>query len=172
MAYLLPEQKRMENFSEAYVRALAASQGLSVGRDEDDYDSVDLTLSAKGSVMHGGVAGAAASPRVLMQLKCTFEYAVKDGELSYPLPIKNYDDLRQSPTFPPRILVVVVVPRDWTDRLVWSPDELVARRSAVWCSLRGRAPTTNKKSVTVKLCDAVSPDELTRILYLAAEGLL
>lgn len=46
-----------------------------------------------------------------MQLKCTHTDTGDGDHLTYPLKLKNYDDLRAE-TIVPRILVVVSVPED------------------------------------------------------------
>ncbi len=51
----------MEALSRAYVSAIAAHAGYTVGRPEPDRDSVDLSLSA----------GGAMRPQIDIQLKAT-----------------------------------------------------------------------------------------------------
>ena len=131
-----------EQFSIAYVRALAAVAGVKVWHTDVDDESVDMTLERTG----GG------SPRVDLQLKYTADPVPLAGDLPFTLKLKNYDDLRAE-TIAPRFLVVLFVPRDSTDWLALSmpPDQLVLRRCALWTSLQRETPTTNEVSVTVRL---------------------
>src|SRR4051812_4894837 len=98
----MTENNQKEQFSIAYIRALAAVLGLKVTREEVDDDSVDVTL-----LRTGGTA-----PKLDIQLKCSG--AIQKMELDFPfrLTIKNYDDLRRR-TMVPRILVVLEVPTDF-----------------------------------------------------------
>ena len=67
----------------------------------------------------------------------------------FPLPRKNYDDLRSIGTVP-LILIVVVLPGDSVESwLNQSEDELCMRRCGYWLSLEGRADAGNVSTVTV-----------------------
>src|SRR3954454_9711632 len=96
--------QRKEQFSHAYVRAVASVAGYTVYKPEVDDDSVDLGLAAKGR------GDTIRSPRLEMQLKCTAQNVVRTAHVGFELNKKNYDDLRGSDLLVPRILVVVVVP--------------------------------------------------------------
>ncbi|MCX4245707.1 DUF4365 domain-containing protein [Paraliomyxa miuraensis] len=159
----------MERFSEAYLRALAAAEGLSVVREEDDVDGVDFMVAARGLL--GPAAGRVLrrSPRLAIQLKCSQRHQPVDGVLEHDLPVKNYDELRSRRYAIPRILVVVCVPPDWAQRLTWSVDALTLRRVAFWASLVGLPATTNRRTCRVELRSPLYPGELTRILHVVAQ---
>lgn len=159
----------MERFSEAYVRALAAAEGLSVVREEDDVDGIDLTSVARGLVEHDGRRGARRSPRLAIQLKCSHRHRPVDGALQHDLPVKNYDELRYRGHAQQRVLVVVCVPTDWEQRLTWSPEALVLRHAAFWTSLVGQPPTQNRRTCRVVLRNPLCPGELTRMLFVIAQ---
>lgn len=165
----LPDAQRQENFSLAYVRAIAAERGFSVHRPEDDYDSIDLVITARGSVTFDGRTSKPTSPSLALQVKCTFAKKPKDGQLKYPLPVKNYNDLRDPGRILPAILVVLHVPERWSQRLSWTEKSLIMRRCAYWKNLRGEPATTNQDNITIKLTDLFSPIEMTRLMFLAAE---
>jgi hypothetical protein len=61
----------MESFSEAYLRAMAARQGLTVTREGHDVDGLDVVIAAHGYVEHEGRRGGHQSPRLGVQLKCS-----------------------------------------------------------------------------------------------------
>lgn len=111
---------QMEQFSRAYVHAVASAAGFNVfPPSEIDDDSVDVTIADKGP------RGTIRSPRLDVQLKCT------QGEPTFvdPLPfelkkLKNYDDLRHSDYMVPRILVDLYVPDDVTTWVAHSEQEL------------------------------------------------
>lgn len=137
-----PEQQ-LEQFSRAYVRAVAAVAGFTVYEPEVDDDSIDLSLAARGGL------GSLRSPRLDLQLKGTGRDLLRDDGVHYPLKIKNYQDLRGRNLLVPRILVVVVVPPEVDDWLSQSEEELSLRRCGYWLSLRQHEPKPNTSSVTV-----------------------
>lgn len=130
-----------EQFSIAYVRAIAAVAGVKVLRTDVDDDSVDIGLERAGG----------CAPKLDIQLKCTAEPLPENGDISFPLKLKNYDDLRR-PTVAPRWLVTLFVPPSCREWLVIgeSPIEMLLRRCAWWTSLDGQPVVDNTSSVTVK----------------------
>ncbi len=123
--------QRKEQFSMAYVRAVASVAGCDLSRYEVDDDSVDLFVKAR-------VAGSTLrSARLDVQLKCTAQDVVRQEALHYPLKQKNYDELIGVDHCIPRILVVVVVPQDLDQWLDQSEEALILRRCGYWYSLSG-----------------------------------
>lgn len=155
----LAQQK--EQFSVAYLRAVAAAAGVTLSRADVDDDSIDW-----GVVAPGGAGALPARPRVELQLKCTSQDVMHQDHLAYALPLKNYNDLRLIDLVVPRILVVVVVPDAVADWLVQTEDQLVVRRCAYWVSLRGRPDVDNEHSVTVHVPrqQILRPESLQEIL--------
>ena len=151
--------QRKEQFSRAFIHAIATLAGFGISKPEVDFDSVDLIIAARGSET------TSRRPRVELQIKCTH---VDDGHsehLAYDLKIKNYDDLRAD-TIVPRILVVVLVPEDVDSWLHVTDEEMCLRRRAYWHSLAGSPETTNDTTVTIHLSrDAsFSPDSLREMM--------
>lgn len=155
-----------EQFSQAYVQAVAAVAGYNWSQPSVDDDSVDLTLAAKG----GG--GITRSPKLDLQLKCHALATPAESCFSFALKIKNYEDLRGDNVQVPRILVIVLVPDDVTDWLNHTEEEVALRRSGYWVSLRGDPPTTNTAtvSVTVSRSQQFSPDGLRGIMQRIESG--
>ena len=138
---------RKEQFSEAYVKAIAAVAGCAWAKPSVDDDSIDLTLSRRR--MPGG--GARQAPKLDVQLKCHAADMPADGDdLSFELSPKNYDDLRDPSVCSPRILVIVLVPADIAGWIEQTEAELVLRRCAYWLSLRG-LPEGKPSGKTVRL---------------------
>ena len=92
----LDQQK--EQFSNAFLHAIAAVSECSVSKPNVDDDSVDWTLLKR----------IQRRRRIDLQLKCTgsAETVTQNG-ISFGLKKKNYDDLRLVDLVVPRILVVV-----------------------------------------------------------------
>ena len=137
---LLTPQDQKEALSRAYVQAVAARAGYTTMQPEIDRDSVDLTISAGGEMR----------PRIDLQLKATTRLNAMDGQFSYELPIKNYNDLR-APTQTPRLLVVLDMPSEEELWMTCSSEELVLRRSVYWASLREQRETDNTTSATIQI---------------------
>jgi len=137
---LLDEPGKQEGLSCAYVQAVAASAGYVTKVPDVDRDSVDVTISAGGRMR----------PSLDLQLKATINLRALGDGYSFPLPIKNYNDLRAE-TQTPRILVVLDMPTEREHWLSVSVDELIIRKSAYWMSLRGLDESTNTTSVTVHI---------------------
>lgn len=137
--------QRKEQFSHAYLRAVASVAGFSLAEPAVDDDSIDLIIAQRG----GG--GTVRSPRVEVQLKCTERPVPQNGILSYPLKLKNYDDLRDANVLVPRILVVLFVPDNLTDWVEHTEQQMLVRHCAYWVSLRNLPATPNTTSVNVQI---------------------
>ncbi len=135
--------QRQEQFSKAYVQAVAATAGYSCTTPVVDDDSVDVTIAARGA------RGTIRSPRLDVQVKSWTVPKVIADDLHYPLAIKNYNDLRHEDYLVPRMLIVVVMPANLDEWVELSHPETTVRRCGYWTSLRGMGPTMNTDSVTV-----------------------
>jgi len=133
---MMDESIQKEQFSHAFIRAVASAAGCAADRPEVDRDSVDLMLRGYAT-------------RLDLQLKCTAREVLHGDEIRLPLKLKNYDDLRPENVLVPRILVVVLVPRDAEEWLEQSEEEMLVRHCAYWRSLRGLPDTENEVSVTL-----------------------
>ncbi|WP_422102693.1 DUF4365 domain-containing protein [Vreelandella sp.] len=148
-----------ERFSAAYVKLMCAAAKINYSEPKTDNESVDLELIGK------GFQGKWKKPRILAQLKCTSNYNYVDmvnQELSYPLSLKNYNDLRESDDLP-KILIVVFCPKNHTEWVQYSALQSKIRFSGYWVSLEGAPEVNNKKTVTVKVPFAQAFNNLTLI---------
>jgi hypothetical protein len=129
-----------EQFSDAFLHAIAAVSECACCKPSVDDDSIDWTLSKV-------IAGR---PKLDIQLKCTADIP-NDAFLTFVLKKKNYDDLRLTSILVPRVLVVVTVPPNVNDWITSDPDELILRHRAFWYSLRGQPETANATAVTLQI---------------------
>jgi hypothetical protein len=129
-----------EQFSDAFLHAIAAVSECACCKPSVDDDSVDWTIS---KVIHG-------RPKLDVQLKCTAE-APTEVSLPFDLKKKNYDDLRITNVLVPRLLVVVIVPAMVETWLLCEDHQLVLRYRAVWYSLRGLPDSDNTTSVRLQI---------------------
>ncbi|MXZ24680.1 MAG: DUF4365 domain-containing protein [Caldilineaceae bacterium SB0665_bin_21] len=153
---------RMEQRSLAVIRAVAADAGYLVDRPEVDEDSVDGVLRAD----------FGRRPRIEFQAKSTSRDIRKGDSLHYPLPIKNYNELRLDECWLPRILIVVLMPSVTEPWLSQSEDKLCLDSSAYWLSLAGMPQVSNTSTVTVYVptANGFDREQLDALMVRAEEG--
>jgi hypothetical protein len=152
---------RKARFSLAYIGAVAAHAGYQVTEPHVDKDSVDgLLMGQKGR-----------RPIISFQAKATGRDVLKDDHVAFPLPLKNYNDLRAD-TLTPRLLIVVVLPDQHDEWLMHSEDELRLRRCGYYLSLSGRPKSDNATTVTVHLLrkSVFTSDQLSALMGRAEIG--
>lgn len=132
---------QQEQFSDAFLMAVAAAAGCAISRPFPDNDSIDWTLSCRLS----------RRPKLDVQLKSTIFQKEVGGDIRYRLKIKNYNDLILEDLVAPRILVLVTVPRNVEDWLTMTPQSLLLRNTAYWASLAGQPKTRSTKACTVTI---------------------
>jgi hypothetical protein len=140
----MTEEQQKEQFSIAYVRAVAATARVNIYRLEVDEDSIDIGFSVK------SVAGRPQSPKLDAQLKCVSDLAGDATVFRYPLKAKNYNELVGG-HYIPKILVVVLVPPQPNDWIAQGTDQMSLRRCGYWVSLRELSGSTNSSAVTVEI---------------------
>ncbi len=160
--------QQQEQFSRAYIHTIASVAGFTIYTPLVDDDSVDLGIAQKGG------RGTIRSPRLEMQLKCTYSHKLVSSlpHFNYPLKRKNYDDLRIPNLMIPRILVVVRVPEDITYWLRHHSEQRQSLRyGGYWLSLRGM-PETNQNTITVSLprSQQFTVDALQGIMQRLSQG--
>jgi len=152
---------QMEQLSISYVRAVAAIAGFQVNLPVPDIDSVDGVISSTTN----------RRPKIDFQAKATTQDRLRDGVVRFPLPVKNYNDLRAD-TISPRILIVLLMPSSPLDWAVQTEEELCMRHCAYWHSLEGQPETSNSVSVTVHLPthNILSVNQLTDLMNRVNRG--
>jgi len=139
--------QQKEQFSYAYIYAVAASAGYSfqIAARPLDFDGIDIILAG------GMVRGIIRYPRLELQVKCTSRDVIGQEAIRYPLEVKNYNDLKVENIQTPRLLILVVVPDNLDNWLIQSQQELCLKYSGYWVSLRGQPPTQNQTTVTISI---------------------
>jgi hypothetical protein len=132
---------RQEQFSNAFVQAVAAVAGCAAAKPSVDNDSIDWTLSNR----------LPRRPKLDIQLKCTVNDGGTENVIRFPLLIKNYNELILTYLSNPRIMVLVVVPQQIGDWIEQQPEQLALRRCAYWVSLLGLEESDNETTVTVQV---------------------
>ncbi len=140
MANLMDLNTQKSRFSLSYIEAIASHAGFQVEEVKVDRDSVDGTLKSD----------FGKRPRVEFQAKATARDVVRDNHIHFPLPVKNYNDLRIE-AINPRILIVLVMPQEIPQWVEQTTQELCLRHCAYWISLIRQPETSNDHNVTVRL---------------------
>ena len=159
---LLTNNNITAELSYAYLHAVAAQCGMgcSWGNRHDDGVGVDATLRVREDFGAGAIL---SSFTIDVQLKSTIQpLAFNDQKYSYPLSVKNYNELRDTNCSPLKFLVVLMLPADHNQWLEVSKDQLIARRCAYWLSLHGAPTTTNDTNQTVYIPETniLTPESL------------
>jgi hypothetical protein len=158
--------QRKEQFSAAFLRAVASVAGYTLAKPEVDDDSIDWIIASKAA------AGLTRRPRVEVQMKCSARDLIKGDFLHFPLEIKNYNDLRDTNILVPRVLVVMTVPNALNEWLTQSDTEIAMRHCGYWMSLRGMATVPNTANVMVRIpCEQMfTPAALSDIMSIINAG--
>ena len=114
---LLTNADQKEQLSLVYVKTLAAGAGFSTSEPDLDRDSVDLRIQA----------GGRFRPALDLQLKAMTKLGPEqNGCRSFPLRIKNYNDLRiETQTL--QLLTVLELLQDKSRWMKVTPEELILR---------------------------------------------
>lgn len=144
-AGLAPHTMRMEQFNKAYVHAIASAAGYTTAKPEIDDDSIDIFIRSRAK------HGPRKAPQIDAQLKATADFNIVGNEFKFDLSPKNYDDLRDDDVITPRILIVMLVPRDALEWVTCDDDGITLQKRAYWLSLKGLKPKSNTTSIRVSL---------------------
>lgn len=159
------ESIRMEDVSEAYVRALCAVNGYSITKSNHDNDGYDIVIECKGQVASDSLR---YSPMVQVQLKASYAKITEhpDGSITYPLEVKNYRWLIDPKRMIPIILVVFRMHQNDSLWVEHTNDWLKITKCAYWISLRGRSDTQNTSTinVTIPATNILTQDSLKDIM--------
>ena len=143
------DNQSKEEVSCVCVNLVAAVAGYEFQRAErlSDSDGVDGTIIALGT------KGGRRRPRFDVQIKSTSKdiLNINNEYISYPLKVKNYEELRDENVQAPQILILVLLPNDKNKVFQQSEEGININCSIYWISLRGYPPTTNEYTVTVRL---------------------
>lgn len=158
--------KQKEQFSIAFVNAIAAQAGLNNAQLAVDDDSVDLMLVGK------GFDGLVRNPQLQLQLKCTSQDLIHSNKIKFPLSKKNYDDLRGDDLICPRYLVVLMIPENVEEWVGLGDNEIILRNSCYWASLRDSPESDNTSKVTVEIPveQKLTKETLVELMVCASKG--
>lgn len=175
-AYEYNIEKRQEQFSVAYIKAIASAAGYKVSPlNPMDEDSEDIQIHQRRNDYDDDRPFYSI---LRVQAKCTTVQPSDDGFLHFRLPLKNYDDLRPI-TGDPFLLMVLCIPSQ--DESDWLKEEnlyMVLYNKAYWFSLRGadRIPDNDtprkdrKKTILIPTSQLLDVNGLVTIMDMLADG--
>jgi Domain of unknown function (DUF4365) len=141
MAITTSENDIKERLSVAYVTAVAAGAGCQVAKLDIDKTSIDAIVRP--------VSGA--NSQINLQLKATAKGLAVAEQIKISLPVKNYDDLRDTSGVVPHYLVVLELPREPERWLRVSQSELAISGVAYYGNLFGLPAVSNANSRVVTM---------------------
>ena len=164
----MDKKKQMEQFSFAFLHAIAAQAGCNHSTPAVDDHSVDLKLSKN-------VSGHLLDdPEINIQMKSTYQDLQRCGDvLKYELHnMKNYNDLRKTNLQIQRILVLVRMPENPDDWIQYQDSHIELYRDAYWVSLKGLPEIQNKTGVIIDIpvSQRFNATELERMMNCIADG--
>ena len=157
---------RQEAFSDAYIQAVAAVAGCSISSPRPDNDKIDWLIGSR-------VRGTKfTKPLIAIQAKCLLSLSAAGEHTPYTLDIDTYDNLRDEFVSNPRILVVVLAPKNIPEWLMQDEKQLVLSHCGYWLSLKGEPEVSNQATKTVHLprTNIFSPKTLQAMMVRASNG--
>jgi hypothetical protein len=165
----MDENEQKQQLSIAYLHTVASAAGFACQAADVDNDSVDQTLVARGWVHKNALL---RSPKIDVQLKSIAREPLTstDRSFTFRLNLKNYDELRH-PAMVPRLLVVLLLPRQRRLWLEQDDERMVSRYAAYYVSLSGMPDSVQrgKVPVTVPRRNLLSVDNLRRLMAQASQ---
>jgi hypothetical protein len=139
-----------EEFSYAFIHAVAAGAGYSFQPATRQLDNrgVDIIIHAVGE---NGISKPRPQP-LYIQVKSSFQNLTHEKYIHYDLAKSNFENLRSDQWINPFILVIVLLPKEVSERLKITEDRLCLQKSAYWISLKGcNSAVTNKTKKRIKI---------------------
>jgi len=166
----MDENEQKQQLSIAYLHAVASAAGFACQATEVDNDSIDRTIVARGWLHE---KARFRSPKIDVQLKSLGRHALRQDESSFPFRLlrKNYDELRH-PAQVPRLLIVLLLPREPEQWVEQDDERMVMRYTAYYLSLAGMgdAPQRSKVPVELPRTNLLSVAALRRMMEQASRG--
>lgn len=165
----ITNQHRQEDLGQAYVSAVAAKAGFNLSSDKHDY-GYDGTVK---DVANRGGRFVNTGFGFDYQLKSSSNVTFNDDCLVYDLESKNYNDLTAEEGLFPKVLILFVLPKDEADWLTVTSNEMILKRCAWWCSLKGLPQTENEstKRISIPIGQIFSPSAAIEIMEKVKGGI-
>lgn len=146
---MLPNNSIQEGLSCSYIKAIANIAGYPIDFPKTDFGTDALIYELKTRESGRISTSGAYPPFLFVQIKSTHNFRESDTHISYDLRNKNYNDLVDTSTFAPKILVVLCMPSDKNEWVKHSIEELILRKCAYWTYLGGLPSVADTNGTTV-----------------------
>lgn len=158
----ITNQHKQEDLGQAYVRAVIAKAGFNLSSDNHDY-GYDGTVK---DVVNRGGRYVNTGFGFDYQLKSSSNVTFNGDHLVYDLESKNYNDLTDEEGLFPKVLILFVLPKDEAEWLTVTSDEMILKRCAWWCSLKGLPQTGNNstKRISIPINQIFTPSAAIEIM--------
>ena len=168
---ILSNNRRKEELSFSYLNIVSASQGIACQREDHDAHDVDATIK---KWVRRPSDNREIKVSAGIQLKSTSQQLTEtETTIHYSLEQDNLDDLRLN-AIPPSYVALLVLPRDETEWIRLTEDELCVRKCMYIKSLKGFSENDNTSRTTIvfdKIEDLLTADKLNSILIEIAEAI-
>lgn len=144
---MLPRNLRMEALCRGYVQVVAGRSGMTCSSRDLDF-GMDLTIH---DIRKRGRRISESGYQIDVQAKSTTILRATGTDVVCDLPVSNYDDLRDEDVIIPRLLILLVLPRDESEWVLQTEEHLQLHHGAYWLSLMGWPHRTNRGSVRVRV---------------------
>lgn len=155
------ESWQKEQFSLAYVHAVATRAGCTIASWKVDKDGVDVTLRQGGRMVD-------------LQMKCTCAPRVTRSGYSFPLDTKTYDKLRDTERSAPGYLGLVIAPENIDDWIDHRPEEILMACHGYWAKIQDREDPAagDTKSITLSPADVLNAGAIQEMFAFSLEMIL
>lgn len=164
------EEHTKETLSRAYICAVAGMAGVSIGQPDYDYgvDGSLIPVESRIDAARGGRRLVHGAFKLDYQLKATTRWELdhETNEIIYDLEAKTYNDIvSRDDDDGGLILILLCLPRERTDWLVVSGEELVMKNCCFWSSFSGEQ-TSNQNTIRVRIpaSNVLDADAMEKLL--------
>jgi hypothetical protein len=152
------ESWQKEQFSLAFVHAVATRAGCTIGEWKVDKDGVDVTVRLGGLMVD-------------LQMKCTSSPTKTKAGYSYPLDTPTYDKLRDWKRSAPGYLGLVIAPPDFDSWIDHRPQQILMACHGYWACIQDRNDEAvgETKSISVEAANVFDAHSLRAMFDLSLE---
>lgn len=164
----LPLEHVQEYLSIAYLHAVTAKAGVLFHHLEPDYGvdaSIRLVKKTKNNKYISTGWGFDC------QLKSTINWKLEANNVVYDMKVDAYNKLIAWEGRFPCLLILFCLPREPSDWLQCSEEELILRKCCYWKQITG-SPTTNKSTIRIRIPTAqlITPECIIELIQRVKRG--
>jgi len=164
----------MEEFSYAYIYALACQSGLTFRKEEKGLDNVGIDIFVKDPQR----AYELPPVQFFAQVKCVRKSKLtsnRDGSFCYQLKKKYYDSLTKSQPGNTILLFVLVVPDEVEEWIIFENSSIIVKHELYWfcfqgLSLSGLTHPDSKQKVPLCSSSLFTTESFPLVMQKIADG--